>query len=272
MISSSHTQAILIVTQRISKDVIKRYHELESATAGFGDVFLLYHSKVDSNSNELEGVKVEAFTDDILENLGYTAIRKTLVPGSNHFPVLKFFNQHPHYQHYWCIEDDVLFSGNWANFFKVVTPAIDYDFITSHIRKRAHLPKWPWWKTLSIPGTPLAREEMLNSFNPIYRISNKALRHIDLCLKNGSKGHHEVLLPTLLKVAGFKIADFGAEDNHVTPMLSLCTLRTMRWKPVFILPAKNKNLLYHPAKSKITFRQVLVYVKRTIYNQKEYFT
>ncbi len=270
MINGANKQAILIVTNRMSKDVIKRYHKLRKAAAELDDVFLLYHTKDIRMPIEMEGIKIETFTDEILINLHYQPIRKTLVPGSNHFPVLNFFINHPDYTHYWSIEDDVAFSGNWSDFFENVSPNLDYDFITSHIRRYADLPEWPWWKTLTAVEGKTNREEMINSFNPIYRISNRALKYIDTCLKGGYSGHHEVLLPTLLKKAGFTIADFGTEDNHVTPRLSYCTLSTMRWKPVFLVPANKKNKLYHPAKSKVTLRQILVYFKRTVYKQKKY--
>jgi len=184
---------------------------------------------------------------------------------------LQFFLKNPAYEYYWCIEDDVSFSGNWNDFFKNVSADLDYDFITSHIRRSSDVRGWPWWKTLSSTEGKVDRKEMWNSFNPIYRISNKALQYIDTCLKEGYSGHHEVLMPTLLKNAGFKLADFGTKGNHVTSTLSYCTLTTMRWKPVFFVPGFKKNKLYHPVKAKVTFRQVLVYVKRTIYNQTEYF-
>lgn len=267
---NGENQAILIVTNRLSKDVIKRYHKLRKGTAEFGDVFLLYHTDNHTIFPEFEGVEIETFTNEILSDLQYKPIRKTLVPGSNHFPVLNFFLKHPDYTHYWCIEDDVAFNGNWRHFFEDVSPTLDYDFITSHIRRYTDLPLWPWWKTLTAKEGKINREEMLNSFNPIYRISNKALQYIDSCLKGGYSGHHEVLLPTLLQKAGFKMADLGSDDNHITPGLSYCTLSTMRFKPVFLIPGNQKNKLYHPAKPKVTWRQVMVYFKRTIYRQKKY--
>lgn len=270
MINGANKQAILIVTNRLSKDVIKRYRKIRKAAGALDDVFLLYHGEDISAPVGYEGIEIEIFTDKILDNLRYKRLRKTLVPGSNHFPVLNFFINHPDYTHYWSIEDDVAFSGNWSNLFENVSANLDYDFITSHIRRYSDVPRWPWWKTLNfLEGKP-NRDEMINSFNPIYRISNKALKYIDICLKDGYSGHHEVLLPTLLKKAGFTIADFGSADNHLTPGLSYCTLSTMRWKPVFLVPCYKKNQLYHPAKSEVTLRQILVYLKRTVYRQKKY--
>ncbi len=270
MTHSPNKQAILILTNRISKDVINRYHKLKRDIGNTSDLFLLYHTNNKNVPIGLKGIQIETFSNDILKTLGYKPIRETLVPGSNHFPVLKFFLEHPAYSHYWCIEDDVAFNGNWSDFFKNVSSNTDYDFITSHIRRYSDKPYWFWWRTMNFPGG-MNKEDMLNSFNPIYRISNKALQYIDTCLKNGYSGHHEALLPSLLKSGGFKIADLSSVDNHVTPYLSYCTLSTMRWKPViFVLP--NRNQLYHPVKAKVSFKQVLVYIKRTIYNQTEYYT
>lgn len=270
MITNDNKQAVLIVTNRISKDVVKRYHELRKATVELGDVFLLYHTNDNKIPTEFEGVKIETFSDEILNNLNYKPIRKTLVPGSNHFPVIKFFLDHPYYTHYWSIEDDVTFSGNWKDFFENVSLK-DFDFISSHIRKYSDMPRWSWWYTLKGPEGKFTREELFSSFNPFYKISKKALQHIDTCLKNGYSGHHEVLLPSLLIKAGFKIADFGSQDNYITPWLSYCTLSTMRWKPIFFFTGIKKNKLYHPVKEKFTLKDILVFCKKTLLNKKNYY-
>ncbi len=270
MINGDNKQAFLIVTNRISKDVVKRYHKLRKAAEELGDVFLLYHTNDNKILTGFEEIKIEIFTDEILHNLDYKPIRKTLVPGSNHFPVLKFFLDHPHYTHYWSIEDDVAFNGNWKDFFENASLK-DFDFISSHIRKHSDMPRWSWWYTLKGPEGKFSAEKLYSSFNPLYKISNKALQYINTCLRNGYSGHHEVLLPSLLFKAGFKIADFGAQDNHITPWLSYCTLSTMRWKPIFFFKGIKKNKLYHPVKEKFTFKDILVFVKKTILNRKNYY-
>jgi hypothetical protein len=272
MIRNADRQAFLIVTPQISKHVLKLYHHLQSATAGTGDVFLLFHSKNGSSPEATEGLNIDVFTDDVLHDLGYKPIKNTLVPGSNHFPVLNFFLRHPHYKYYWCIEDDVVFKGEWKHFFSIVSPEKIYDFISSHIRSYSDMPKWWWWHTLSHPSEGIDKNDLISSFNPVYRISGAALAYIDKSLKSGYTGHHEVLLPTLLKKQGFSIADFSNKENNITPTLSLCTLRTMRWKPVFVVPGNQKNMLYHPVKSNVTWDQLRVYIKRTLQNKKEYFT
>src|SRR5690606_19415315 len=113
--------------------------------------------------------------------------------------------------------------------------------------------------------------DMINSFNPVYRLSNRAAKFLDLSLKGGYSGHHEVLMPTLLFKNGFTLADLGDVDNHVTPCLSLCTLHTMRWKPVFLRPGSRKNTLYHPVKADINLSQFIDFISRNLKGKTEYF-
>jgi hypothetical protein len=264
-------QAFLIITQNPSKHVLKLYYKIKNAVAGNGDVILLYHNNNNRQPSLPEDVKVVTFTDDVLKNLGYKPIRTRLLPGSNHFPVLQFFLTQPQYEYYWCIEDDVAFNGRWEEMFDAVS-SLHYDFIASHIRRHCDIPDWFWWDSYRGPGEDFDPDSLLSSFNPIYRISNKALAFIDLHLKKGYRGHHEVLIPTLLSRSGYSIADFSSEANHVTPHLSFCTLKTMRWIPVVLFVGNSKNKLYHPVKPTIKFSQVIEYITRTFQNKKEYLT
>ena len=48
-----------------------------------------------------------------INSLQYEPICPNLLPGSCHFPVLKFYLDHPYYSYYWLIEYDVEFTGSW---------------------------------------------------------------------------------------------------------------------------------------------------------------
>lgn len=74
-----------------------------------------------------------------------------------------------------------------------------------------------WWDTLKFNSAPQSDAFKIRSFNPLFRISNEALRFIDQSLLQGWEGHYEVLLPTLLKTAGFSIAEFGGSGPYVLP-------------------------------------------------------
>lgn len=77
------------------------------------DVFFAYHQHEDRLPNALEELNTFSFTNSILHELGYSPIEERLLPGSNHFPLLKFYREHPDYDYYWMVEDDVRFSGDW---------------------------------------------------------------------------------------------------------------------------------------------------------------
>jgi hypothetical protein len=272
MNNDTNKQAFLIITQNILKPTINLYLKIKEATKNLGDVFLIYHSGDNEIPKEYENLEIQTFSDAILTDLNYTPISKSIFPGSNHFPILNFYLKNKNYTHYWCIENDVAFNGTWDDFFNNIPSKLDYDFITSHIRKYDEVPHWHWWKTFSANGSHFSKEELYRSFNPIYRISGTALKYIDSCLKSGCKGHHEVLYPSLLKKAGFNFADLSSEENYLTTGLSYCTLETMRWKPVFLFKGFKKNKLYHPVKPQVTFRQLMVYIKRSLLNEKRYLT
>ncbi|WP_209332967.1 DUF3405 domain-containing protein [Lunatimonas salinarum] len=144
------TVCFLVLSNRTSFSLIEKYKEVYSATLGMGDTILLYHLSAKKKSEELNKFKTFTFSDDILTSLNYFPLGFTLVPGSNHFPLLKFYLSHPNYDYYWCIEDDVDFSGDWSAFFEEFS-SVDADFISSHIRRYQDEPEWPWWSALAHP-------------------------------------------------------------------------------------------------------------------------
>jgi len=73
----------------------------------------LYHQKGSEVSDKLLKLNNYIFTDDILYDLNYLPISNSLMPGSNHFPLLKFFTDNPQFDFYWYIESDVVFNGDW---------------------------------------------------------------------------------------------------------------------------------------------------------------
>jgi hypothetical protein len=138
----------LILSNRTSFSLIEKYREVYTSTLGMGDTILLYHLSEKKLSDELN--KHTTFSDNILTSLNYFPLGFTLVPGSNHFPLLKFYLSHPNYDYYWCIEEDLDFSGDWNSFFDVFK-SVDTDFISSHISHHQNEPGWPWWSALAHP-------------------------------------------------------------------------------------------------------------------------
>lgn len=248
-------QAFLLLCNGTTSSVINAYQAIHNGTKRLGDSFVLYHQKTSKLAKPIKSVNHFAFRDEIITRSNYFPIGFSLVPGNNHFPLLQFYINNPHYQYYWCIEDDVKFSGKWRNFFETFS-GIRKDFITCHLRTPSEEPGWYWWSSLAHPYSTIPLNDRIRSFNPIYRISNDALDYIHRALLSHWCGHHEVLLATLLYGAGFKLMDFGGkgkfvpkgfENKFYTSNIGN-THGTMRWRPAFTSVGPDKNKLYHPVK------------------------
>ena len=242
-------QAVLYLTTKSNEWTLSAFHALEQSLQGMADVYFAYHQQGDVLPVSLQNIEnLFVFTSDVLKELGYTPIeRGKLVPGSNHFPLLKFYKENQGYDYYWLVEDDVRFSGEWKDFFGSFASCTS-DFLSSVIETKAENPTWYWWTSLKTGNEVIAEEKLLKSFNPIYRLSRQALACIDAYLRIGWMGHYEVLLPTLLYNKGFLLEDFGGEGTFVRPEnnAKFYDDTSMRIAPV--LPDDRKNYLFHPVK------------------------
>ena len=202
-----------------------------------------------------DGIRTYSYTVETLNNLGYNPIAETIVPGSNHFPLLQFYKDNMQYDYYWNIEYDVRFNGDWRTFFSFFE-AKDDDFITSHIETLSEHPSWPHWDKMELNDTYIPLNEYIRSFNPIYRISCRALDFLDNFLSRKNSGHHEILIPTVLKHYGFKVADMGGKGSFIykgMPDLfytdDSAFQSTMRYRPVYSeCDMQISDKLYHPVK------------------------
>ena len=258
-------QAVLYLTNKSNEWTLSAFHALEQSLQGKADVYFAYHQQGDVLPVSLQNIEnLFVFTSDVLNELGYTPIeRGKLVPGSNHFPLLKFFKENQGYDYYWLVEDDVRFSGDWKDFFDSFASSTS-DFLSSVIETKAENPNWYWWASLKTGNEVIAEEKLLKAFNPIYRLSRQALACIDAYLRIGWMGHHEVLLPTLLYNKGFLVEDFGGVGAFVCPenKAKFYNDTSMRIAPV--LPDDRKNYLFHPVKEE-KVRQNGSYKKNAVF-------
>ncbi|WP_295121284.1 DUF3405 domain-containing protein [uncultured Chitinophaga sp.] len=253
-------QAFLLLCNKTSTQLLAQYQLLYNATKTMGECIVLYHLQREQHEN-IPGAAVYPFTDEVLTRLNYIPIGFSLLPGNNHFPLLKFYNEHPDFDYYWIVEDDVRFNGDWQQFFQAFDD-VSSDFISTHIHPFRDAPAWPWWGTLANSYQCIPVEQRIKSFNPVYRLSRHALQHIHQSLKAMWVGHHEVLLPTLLHKGGFSLMDMGGRGRF-TPepfrdrFYDAIDLKrdgsilegTMRWRPVFREMGSSVDKLYHPVKA-----------------------
>jgi hypothetical protein len=249
-------QVVLLLSDKDSPVISLQYVILKEALEKYADILIAFHQKETLIPSIIETSNHYLFTNTVLNELKFNPIGNTLVPGNNHFPLLKFYMENPGYEYYWVIEDDVRFSGKWTLLFDAFL-TIPSDFITCCIRYWAKEPDWYWWWSLTHPIKNIPLDKRIASFNPVYRISNGALRFIFEALLDGWCGHHEVLLPTLLRYEGYSITDFGGDGDfvlHNNKNKFYISSRpgtdedTMRFAPALKKTGDLPDKLYHPVK------------------------
>ncbi|MGC1906744.1 MAG: hypothetical protein WA715_23195, partial [Candidatus Acidiferrum sp.] len=137
----------------------------------------------------------------------------------------------------------------------------DADLLSTSIRRASDDPNWMHWPSLHPPdgALPLAGDEMLCSFMPIYRISQRGLRSIDQAYRNGWTGHCEAVWPTVLHRSGYRLEDIGGDGEFVRPW-NLNRFYTnnpsdpelapgsLVFRPVRWMTGSSRNRLWHPVK------------------------
>lgn len=245
-------QAVMLLTNRTDYAVRERYHKLVTDYGRKADVFLLFDKSAYMCDDELSGFeRVYTFSVQGLLEDGYSALESGFL-GNCHYPLLKFHRDYPEYDYCWVVENDVLFSGDWSVLFETFSddPA---DLVAAYIRKYEDDPNWYWWSSVRAPrGIALSRNELYASFNPVNRLSAKALECLETEMRNGWRGHFESVVPTVLAKHGMALRDIGGtgrfvrnKDEHM-----FYTEETHTWLPLRVQPIR-PNMIYHPVKEKI---------------------
>lgn len=265
--SEGDRPAVLFLTHRWDRLVRLRFERLVAEAGELADVFLLMQQSEAADRAEAEGgaiapALVRFDVRRLPEVLGYPfAFKDQLSPGSVHFPVLDFARKHRR-GHYFLIEYDVEFSGDWSDFL-AGTLASGPDCATLHIRTKLECPNWVWWNIYRPSsrdrGWALEPESLRRSFNPVYCLSHRAVERMHQAHREGWRGHHELLMPTILMHCGYKVVDlrrsndfcvgFEQELRHAMP---LDDLSTVRWRPdvsasEFEIRSRG-HTLFHPVK------------------------
>jgi glycosyltransferase involved in cell wall biosynthesis len=253
---------------------------LSRETTGIADCYVLfqstYNDALDRQPTDDVGAVHVFRAPELPDRLGYGYLTpKGIVPGCTHFPVIDFAKTHS-YKHYWLIEGDVEFSGDWADLLQS-GDAVEAGLLAAHVRRYSETPNWYWWTSLKMPSPanvaiPDQTGEPLKAFLCVYRISYDALQLIDRLHRSGWIGHSEVLLPTAIFNAGLGVVDMISlnsfyQGREQGPATDADKLSTVRWRPevsLFEFTAKfSAHTIYHPVKDEWTFDGTNILVART---------
>ncbi|MBI4731211.1 MAG: hypothetical protein HY781_03625 [Chloroflexi bacterium] len=272
----SSSVAFIFLAHLSSREIFQEYKKIRASIKGLGIPWFLFQGDKNGLPKYRKFENLFIVDQEKLFSTGLPLHASRVVPGSSHFPLLQFYKTNPEYTDYWLVEYDVRFSGNWRLFFSELAN-IKADLIAAHIFHNKDEPDWPFWE-LTHPIHSIPLENRLRCFHPIYRISNAALSFIFSAQQDGWRGHSEVLLPTLLYQQGFSIADIGGTGEFVAPGLhnrfytssppnrkGRLDSGTLRHRPVYTKPGRERNKLYHPVKpypkkGKERLRAFLVFV------------
>lgn len=260
--SMNNDHVYLFLTHIYSKEIVKEFKKLQRATERMGACILLYQQKPGTSIDR----RLFNLPHCILTDLDLT--RFSEAPYFADSPAcfkpdrsLILFSREYKYDYYWLIEYDVRFSGNWEYFFRYFYESPE-DFLTSHIRRYAQEPDWPFWN-LDRFDRQIDLGKAFRSFNPIFRISYPALEYVCQMYLKGWTGIYEALIPTLLFHGNFTLRDFGGAGEFVLPQdtnrfyldSSSSTLldgKTMRYRPPHaVLSGYPENKLIHPVKPRL---------------------
>lgn len=247
-------EEVLLLTHKINDTILSGIEKLKKERGKDRELTILSQDK----STLVEGVNEFIFELDELKQLGYPMIGDSVVPGHTHFPLMAYFKkQEEKSDYYWVTEYDVRFTGRWEKLFNHFSDSTA-DFISSYIRYYHEEPNFYWWG-LDNPSDEILLKDRIRSFNPIYRISARALNFLDKEQKKGWYGHYEVLIPTLLyHNDGLQILDFGGDGKFTKEKNKFYTSRTdtdgkitsgtMRYVPATAKAGLIPDKIYHPVK------------------------
>lgn len=173
--------------------------------------------------------------------------------------LLSFYREHPDYACYWGIEYDVHYEGQWGFLLERFENS-DADLIGTMLDSAAKVPR----KELMPPfhdssGNKPDYRDAVVGFFPIYRLSNRMVKQVDLCYQQGWNGHCEFTWGTMAKRHGLAIEDIGGNGPYVKPHnRNVFYFNTIwRWdmspgtvifRPVFAKILQYENTLWHPVK------------------------
>jgi hypothetical protein len=261
--------AVLFSTHTLNELVVNRFRKLSNEAPY--DCFLLldYTDPSETLRQTLPAIErefvVTTFTLDHLKRnfrlfryeprviVGMRMGRKPLlIPGNNHFPIISFLLDN-NYEFVWNIEYDVVFSGNWREFFCRHQES-KADLLTADIQSRSDCIDWYWWKYLESGKAGDVRH--LRSFNPLYRLSLPGAQQIAVSSAEGWYGHHECAMPSIIGSSDLILEDFGgsgryvrSENSHQWYQQHTYNHDAVAWDS----PNSDASQLYHPVKAACRF-------------------
>jgi len=220
-VSNKASTCIVLQTHKLSSESLAEFYRIFQECNEVFDVYILY----DNSRNDFDSSCLEKPINYYLVDIEFLAKRYSLnhfsdpvsmTPGNVCFAWFEFSSKH-HYDFYWFIEYDVRFTGNWKSLFQYFEGQSESDLLGTALTSYDERKNWKWWKTLRAPWFSFLRNsEKIRGFFPVIRLSSGALNALKNANQRGWKGHHEVVIPTVLHRLHFSIEDIGGVGRFVS--------------------------------------------------------
>jgi hypothetical protein len=262
--------AICLLAHRCTPSIAQRFDRLRREAEGRADCYVMLHDDGGPVAQgwreflQARGMPQALWLfrpDTLVGSLGYQASGTLNMMGSTHMP-LTFFARSHGYAHWWQVESDVDYRGNWGAFFDAYR-GVEADVLASHVHHVSDWPTWSHWQSLVAPlDAGLRAESLYKAFFPVSRFSAAALRVVDHAHAHGWAGHFEALIPTLMKHEGLTLRDLRSVSpcyvgDSQNPAALLPLQSTMRWRPLVTqaeFAGRGEGpLLFHPIKENWCF-------------------
>lgn len=261
MVSISRSM-IAFVARDWSPSVVRRFERLRTQTRPDRTCALLVDDAEPAVAGQWAAYLEHGAEGDLLYRYRSSELSQRFDSASGvtghatHFPLLAVAAERA-FDHYWVVESDVEYRGDWGSLFDRFE-ADACDLLASHLYTYAHWPRWYWWdKGFTAPnGVPPPEADRIKALLPIYRMSARAVRELESAHRAGWRGHRECVIPTVLKLRGFRIGDLNVAGrlyvgDWPNPISNPARLSSLRWQPEVSVEEFERrdapsSLLFHP--------------------------
>lgn len=208
----SDMQAVIFLSHIYSTRIRDHFDRLKRETSGIVDCFFCLHRPNGAHEGDnVDFIITEKDEAALLpERFGYRK-KKGLALGSYGFldvVFLEAIRRAPGYEHYYMMEFDVDYSGDWKEFFEI-NAARTADFMGSHIHWRRDNMDWIHWNNHF--SVPVHSDKHLMAQIVLMRMSLRMVNAYKAALESGDYiGNVEALAPIVALDHGLSIEDFGA--------------------------------------------------------------
>ena len=153
--TAAKADVIVFLAHVFDEEIERRFFKLKQECSELCDVVVLAEQGSTIPPNIAPFTRFFDFS--ALKQMAKSVISSGIVPGNCHLRSIDYYRRFPHYRHYWFVEYDVVYTGNWGHLISSLADDPS-DLLASHVRTLADEPDWYWRKSFSTGTDPIAQD------------------------------------------------------------------------------------------------------------------